>query len=244
MNNTALDIATMESKKILCSAGAKSGTEVTDAPTLAYKLSSKTTIMDKVSIYMHRITQNIADEQRNSLLIVATLVATATYQSVLSPPGGVYQVNAIDKNLNITSSNSTISTLGNAGKSVLSKVDFLSFSYWNMSSFLISIIAILFLTPTGKVGSPMYIPVIWFAISYLYYMWLISPAHYIIVFVGIFYISIYFFSIIFFYIIRYLSFQHWIHAKKLRRSGLRHHNIAETTTMVVVKDLENMDSQI
>jgi len=244
MENTALDIATMESKKILCRAGAKPGTKVTDAPTLAHKLSSKTTIMDKVLNCVHRGIENITDEQRNSLLIVATLVATAIYQSVLSPPGGVYQVNASDKNLNITSSNSTISTLGNAGKSILSKVHFLFFSYGNMFSFLTSTISILFLTPTGKVGSPMYIPVIWFAISYLCSMRLISPTHFNTVFVEIFYTSIIFFSTIFFYIMAYLEFQHWIHAKKLRRSGLRHHNIGETTTMVVVKDLENMDSQI
>jgi len=243
-NETALDIATTESKEILCRAGAKPGTEVIDAPTPAYKLSLKTTIMDKVTIYMHRITQNITDERRNSLLIVATLVATATYQSVLSPPGGVYQVNASDKNLNITSSNSTISTVGNAGKSVLSKLDFFFFSYLNMFSFSISTIAILILTPTGKAGSLMYFPVIWLVISYLYSMRLISPTHFNTVFVEILYRSIVFCSTIFFYIIVYLDFQQWINAKKLSRSGLRHHNISETTTMVVVKDLENMDSQI
>lgn len=243
-DKTALDIATTESKKILCSAGAKSGTQVIDAHTPAYKLSSETTIIDKLSIYMHRISRNITDEQRNTMLIVAALVVTATYQSVLSPPGGVYQVNASDKNLNITSSNSTISTLGNAGKSVMSEVDFFRFSFWNIVSFLISIAVILILTPAGKEGSPVYVPLTWFALSYLYSMRVISPTHFNSVFVGISYISIYFYSIIFLIIAGYFSFQKWIKAKKLRRSVLRHRNIAETTTMVVAKDLENMASQI
>ncbi|KEH22490.1 ankyrin repeat protein [Medicago truncatula] len=91
-NKTALDIAaTLENKSILFSAGSKPSLEVMDAPTLAHKLRSKTTIVDKMLIYIRRIERNISEKQRNTWLIIATLVATATYQSTLTPVGGVYQ---------------------------------------------------------------------------------------------------------------------------------------------------------
>jgi ankyrin repeat protein len=156
---------------ILLSAGAKRGTQVIDAPTFA-----NSTIMDKVIVYVYRFRSDILDEQRNTWLIIATLVATATYQSVLSPPGGFYQANATDNNVNITfSSNSTISTLENAGKSVLSRGDFLVFSHLNVFSFIVSTLAILIMTPWGEVGTLVIGPMVWFAVSYLYSMWVISP---------------------------------------------------------------------
>jgi hypothetical protein len=48
-------------------------------------------------ISIFRIRNDILEEQRNTWLIIATLVATATYQSILSPTGGVYQANATVK---------------------------------------------------------------------------------------------------------------------------------------------------
>jgi len=169
-SETALDVAAnLNIKKILLSAGAKSDTKVTKAPTVAGELGSKTTIMDKVIIYVRRFKSDISEEQRNTWLIIATLVAIATYQSVLSPPGGF-----TDKNLNITSSNYTISTLGKAGKSVLSRGDFAVFSHLNVFSFMVSIMAILIMAPWGEVGTLVFGPVVWFAVSYLYSMWMIS----------------------------------------------------------------------
>jgi hypothetical protein len=178
-SKTALDIATIvENKSILISAGSNTGSQVTVAPTLAHKLSSKTTIADKMLIYIRRIERDISEEQRNTWLIIATLVATATYQSALTPVGGVYQVSASDNNANISSSNSTISTPSNAGKSVLSKVDFFMFSYMNMITFFLSTIAILILTPGGRVGSVIVAgPVVWFVLCYCFSLWRISPTH-------------------------------------------------------------------
>ncbi|KAI5418845.1 hypothetical protein KIW84_043173 [Lathyrus oleraceus] len=109
-NSTALDIAASgEIKGILLSAGAKPSSKVKDSPTLAEKLRSKATLMEKVLIYILRIRKDISEEQRNAFLIVATLIATATYQSALSPPGGVYQGDA------------TSSSQGKVGKSVISE---------------------------------------------------------------------------------------------------------------------------
>ncbi|XP_058752395.1 uncharacterized protein LOC131625558 [Vicia villosa] len=145
-NKTALDmVANVDIRNILLSAGAKSNSQITDAPTLAHKLRSNTTIRHKVVTFIFRVRNNISEEERNSWLIAATLVATAMYQSALSPPGGIYQVSAFDDNdvnNNMTSSwwNSTnIST--NSGHSVLPGPKFSVFLVFNMTSFFLSIVA-------------------------------------------------------------------------------------------------------
>ncbi|RHN41245.1 putative ankyrin repeat-containing domain, PGG domain-containing protein [Medicago truncatula] len=171
-NKTALDIAsTPDVKSILLSFGAKPSIEITDAPTISH-------IRYNPLISIIRIRRNITEEQRNSWLIVATLVATAIYQSGLSPPSGIYQVSASDGNgVNITSSNSTISTPGNAGKSVLSGYEFFLFLFINMYSFSVSILAIFFMIPYGKIGFLVASPMRWLTVSYLFSMWRISPTH-------------------------------------------------------------------
>ncbi|XP_058744495.1 ankyrin repeat-containing protein BDA1-like [Vicia villosa] len=178
-NKTALDMAAnVDIRNILLYAGAKSNSQITDDPTLAHKLRSNTTIRHKVTTFIFRIRSNILKEQRNTWLIVATLVATATYQSVLSPPGGIYQVSASDGNHlnnNITSSNSTIYTPTNAGKSVLSGQLFFPFLILNLISFFFSIIAIIFMIPRGIIGYLVATPVVCFAINYLFSLFTISP---------------------------------------------------------------------
>jgi hypothetical protein len=177
-NKTALDIAsTPEIKSILLSVGAKPSLEVTDYPSFDHIIRSKITIRDALTIYIYRIRRNISEEQRNTWLIAATLVATAIYQSGLSPPGGIYQVSASDTNVNTISSNFTSSTLGNAGKSVLSRYEFFLFLFVNMYSFSVSILAIRFMIPNGTIGILVASPVTWLASSYLFSMWRISPTH-------------------------------------------------------------------
>jgi len=177
-NKTALDISnTPEIKSILLSVGAKPSAEVTDYPTFGHKIRSKITITGAVFIYINRIRGDILVEQRNTWLIVATLVATAIYQSGLSPPGGIYQVSASDTNHNITSSNITISTPGNTGKSVLSGYEFFLFLFVNIYSFSVSILAILIMIPYGILDILVASPMGWFTASYLFSMWRISPTH-------------------------------------------------------------------
>jgi hypothetical protein len=173
-NKTALDIAsTPQIKSMLFRVGAKPSLEVAHAPTLAHRFK----IGRRRSKF--RIRANMTEENRNTWLIIATLVATAIYQSGLSPPGGIYQVSAGDDNgVNITSSNSTISAPGNAGKSVLSGYEFLLFLIVNLYPFTVSIIAIYLMVPAG--GHMMFLvasPVGWFSASYLFNMWRISPTH-------------------------------------------------------------------
>ncbi|XP_058752380.1 ankyrin repeat-containing protein BDA1-like [Vicia villosa] len=176
-NKTALDMtANVDIRSILLCAGGKSNSQITNPPTLSHNLRSNTSVRDKVTTCIFRTGSNILEEQRNTWLIVATLVATATYQSALSPPGGIYQVSASDGiNVNITSSNSTISTPNNAGKSVLSAPEFFMFLFLNMTSFIVSIIAIVIMIPRGTIDVVVGFPVLSFALSYLFSMLKISP---------------------------------------------------------------------
>ncbi|CAL5196992.1 unnamed protein product [Lathyrus oleraceus] len=175
-NKTALDMAGNVDIRSIIELRSKSNSQISNAPTLAHKLRSNTTIRHKVRICILRIRSNILEEQRNTWLIAATLVATATYQSGLSPPGGIYQVSASDDhNMNITSSNSTISTPKNAGFSVLSGPGFFMFSILNMTSFFLSTIAIIIMIPSGTMDGVVVVPVLSFTLSYLFSMIMISP---------------------------------------------------------------------
>jgi hypothetical protein len=174
--HTALDMAqNIDIKRILLKARAKPSFLVREALTLAQRLRLNISFMERVLILRRYIRRSISPEERNTWLIVATLVATSAYQSALSPPGGIYQANASDNFVNTTSSNSTISTPGNAGKSVLSKDDFNSFSVSNMLSLFASTITILILTPGGIIESLVSASVIWFVVCYIFSMYRISP---------------------------------------------------------------------
>ncbi|XP_057730862.1 ankyrin repeat-containing protein BDA1-like [Arachis stenosperma] len=65
----------------------------------------------------HRITAQISEEQRNAYMVVGTLIATAIYQTVLSPPGGLTQAQGSDNNNLVNATSSLNSTA--AGKIVM-----------------------------------------------------------------------------------------------------------------------------
>ncbi|WJX87948.1 hypothetical protein P8452_70082 [Trifolium repens] len=163
-DKTAFDMAERDDiKKILKRAGAKPGSDVDILPDyqlVADSLKSFITIIDKLLIYLSRFRSSLSDEERNTVMIVFTLIATAAYQTAVSPTGGVYQANANDNK---------------AGKSVMSEDKFKGFSILNIVSFLTSMILILILTP--KRGFHIFIPMYCLAISYLYSMAYISPTY-------------------------------------------------------------------
>jgi hypothetical protein len=213
--------------KLLSSAGAKHSSKLNHSQTRASKHTPIIiiTMWDEMEIYISRFKNIITEEQRSTSMIIMTLIVTATYQSVLSPPGGFYQANAIDNNLNITaSSNSTISSLGTAGKSVLSKEDFLMFSYFSMFSFFMSTLIIIIMTPRGRISFTPLSPMVFFTASYLYSMWKISPTSYNHIIVGVFFIIIVVIFFIFYTILVYSRFHRWLKARKLNRSALLQSN--------------------
>jgi hypothetical protein len=178
-NKTALDLAVeVEIKSILTSAKAKYGSEVppifTDYQILAYYLKSFPTRIDEFLISISRFRSGLSDEERNTYMIIFTLIATAAYGAAQSPTGGVYQANA--------SNNDT------AGTSVMSQSTFMSFSLFNILSFLMSMISIIILTP--RRGAHIFFPIYCLALSYLYSMIFISPTYINARVVAIFYISV------------------------------------------------------
>lgn len=173
-DKTALDIAsTPEIKNILLSVGAKPSLEVPGASKLPHWLRSETSFYDKLRVVFVRIRNNLTEDQRNIWLLVGTLIATTMFESALTPPGGVYQISAGDSNLNITSSNSTISTLENVGQSVMPVFPFMIYSTINVICFLISTIGIITIASNVPVVGTMYT---WFFFCYLFSMLQIAPS--------------------------------------------------------------------
>jgi len=176
-NSTALDIAgSAEIKNVLVRVGAKHGSSVTDSPTIAEKQKLNMTVAEKIMIFVIRIRRDITEDQRQAFLIVAALIATATYQSALSLPGGVYQANLEDNISNVSiSSRTSAGTQRNAGTCVMSEGDFMTLSIMNSLSLLVSTVAICIVTPSGIVGCVLLTPLIWFAYCYRYSLKVIAP---------------------------------------------------------------------
>ncbi|KAF2321322.1 hypothetical protein GH714_038623 [Hevea brasiliensis] len=82
-------------------------------------------------VYLGRTNKETPRETRDALLLVDTLIVTATYQATLSPPGGVWQGSA-DMNSHIRISNSTTEATSPhfTGTSVMSSETFWLFFSW------------------------------------------------------------------------------------------------------------------
>ncbi|KAL3499732.1 hypothetical protein ACH5RR_038825 [Cinchona calisaya] len=95
---TAYDIAVQTSseenkeiRSLLHRVGARKAESLPQFDTLSKFLSSKEGIIERFLRAFIYIEKELTLEMRNVLLVVAILIATATYQGVLSPPGGVWQ---------------------------------------------------------------------------------------------------------------------------------------------------------
>ncbi|TKY66486.1 Ankyrin repeat-containing protein [Spatholobus suberectus] len=127
-------------------------------------------------IHLFGLKRDMSVEQINSYLVVSTLVATATYQAALSPPGGLYQTDAAPNHvMAINSSINTNPTVGNEGNSIMPTKDFITFSLLNMSSFMASTLATFFLLPRTPALIPLFLTIILLQWSYYYSMAVISP---------------------------------------------------------------------
>jgi len=118
---------------------------------------------------------NMSNEIRDAYLIVATLIATATYQAALSPPGGFHQIDSASSNNTLIGHGASNSSKVHEGKSVMSNTNFLAFSTTNMFAFLTSILTIIFLMPRNVGWFLMYASSLLLAQSYFFSMTVISP---------------------------------------------------------------------
>ncbi|KAI6702336.1 hypothetical protein NL676_011472 [Syzygium grande] len=99
--------------------------------TLSQFLSGKVTLFEKCSRYF-----GIRDEQtRNVILVVATLIATGTYQAALSPPGGYWQ----DDSDPLANSTSIVQKPHVAGNMILGGPKVYFFTVLNSLAFFTSI---------------------------------------------------------------------------------------------------------
>ena len=110
--------------------------------------------------------EKMSNEIRNTYMIVATLIATTTYQSVLSPPGGFRQVDEGGTNTTLFLAQ---------GTSVMSDTEFMVFSTANLFAFTTSILTITWLMPKNVGWYLLYVSTWFLAISYLMSIMIISP---------------------------------------------------------------------
>ncbi|XP_020239329.1 ankyrin repeat-containing protein BDA1 [Cajanus cajan] len=127
-----------------------------------------------------RLRKHMSGEALNAYLVVLALIAAATYQATLSPPGGLSQT---DGGTNNTLSrvafhsliNSRKTTAGNEGNSILPTFDFLLFFMPSMSCFMASTMLILAILPKKASWILLYTPMLLFQISYVAALLVISP---------------------------------------------------------------------
>ncbi|CAJ1968314.1 unnamed protein product [Sphenostylis stenocarpa] len=107
---------------------------------------------------------NWIEEKRGSLMVVATVIATMTFQSAISPPGGVWQEDTSSSGLNCTSYG-----ICKAGTAVLaydfSHEGFVTFMTFNTISFFSSLFVVLMLISGIRLDNK---PMMWMLIIALF----------------------------------------------------------------------------
>lgn len=173
---TALDIVyesesvNKEMEDLLIRAGALEGRQIiqindTTTSMKQQSFKSRLTLLEKVIRFVNGQKTNISTDSRDALLVVAALVATASFQAVLSPPGGLRQADGDSKSL----------PFSNVGKVVMNEWLYIIFLIFNSTSFWVTIITIFLLLPNGFYGQLLTLPLVLFSASYLFSSTVISP---------------------------------------------------------------------
>ncbi|MED6158243.1 hypothetical protein PIB30_030990 [Stylosanthes scabra] len=161
---TALDLAEAfpAIQRTLLKAGAKHGASVRDS-----------NLRDEVGLnviwlgtLVGRIRSSFSEEERNLYMVIAALLITATYQTVLSPPGGLYQadnnpnnyVNATSTSISLNSTDIEEDMLDAAGTSILPVVAFSFMAYANIATFLLTFTTMLVVIPNSWLNLSLYLP--------------------------------------------------------------------------------------
>ncbi|KAL5551329.1 hypothetical protein UlMin_001505 [Ulmus minor] len=123
-------------------------------------LQVKTLPQKKSATSFMRFKTNIKEDTRNVQLVVAILIVTATYQSALRPPGGVWQ----DDNNNSTISNRTHKLVPEyEGKAILT------------ITHSITVLTIVFLLPSRQISTLLLVAIYLFSYCFALSMLIISP---------------------------------------------------------------------
>lgn len=152
---TALDLFEMqphkneEVRKILSGARVKNASRLPKPITLADYLIRNLTFIegrDRVLGISNPISREKSNTDiRNIILVIAILIATATYQAVLSPPGGFWQEDSSVPDFSSTSNETEILIVPphRAGQMVMGGVTLICFFTANTLAFLTSVTTIL-----------------------------------------------------------------------------------------------------
>ena len=138
-------------------------------------------LRNKFRNFFLRFRRYMTEEERNAYLVVAALIATATYQAALSPPGGLYpsDVGTNNNTSHVVASTHSIndkSSIPKDGNSIMSAGEFNLFSIANMSSFMASTFGIILLLPmTNVMWILLYSPPFFLQLSFFIAMMVISP---------------------------------------------------------------------
>ncbi|TKY55107.1 ankyrin repeat protein [Spatholobus suberectus] len=137
------------------------------------------------SRYLYKQDNWMKENMQGTLMMVATVIATMTFQSTISPPGGVWQENTTNSGLKFCNTHGFCE----AGCSVLAyswQHDFLKLMTFNTASFFSSLFVVLLVTSglplTNKVMMwvltiAMIVTVTFKALTYIYALGLITPSH-------------------------------------------------------------------
>ncbi|XP_018475000.2 ankyrin repeat-containing protein BDA1 [Raphanus sativus] len=133
--------------------GGKRSASLVKSKTTSDILGSKLTWCESRRTRSIRSYSWISEERRNALLVVATLIITATYQTVLQPPGGVSDSG---ESSNATSN---VTTSGEkAGSVVMDDGDFLWLWIWNSVGFTFATLLTVSLLVSGQESGFWYLP--------------------------------------------------------------------------------------
>ncbi|XVF23814.1 hypothetical protein REPUB_Repub13aG0071900 [Reevesia pubescens] len=151
-----------------------------------YYLKPNFSCLERQIILFARMKKSISVDLVNSLLVISALIIAATYQSSLSPPGGVWQNDNISSNSNVThlvhttSSNFFLKDILHGGSkkpgtTIMSSGEFFLFWLLNGLTLWITLGATAWLIPTGPFLGLM-TPLYYLGLSYQYSMTIISPS--------------------------------------------------------------------
>lgn len=174
INQTQADSA--ETRDMLVSRGALRGFSLSST-TLVEELRAKITFNERIAISVTRLRKRISNDTRNALLVVAILFATNTYESVRSPPGGVYQGEGSDKKMSTSFEHSEYAAMEEISGKVVMKMHIFNW-FWSFNTFscYLSILMICFLMPRGRISVFVTFPLSIFSGCYVFSMLVISPS--------------------------------------------------------------------
>ncbi|PIN08544.1 hypothetical protein CDL12_18882 [Handroanthus impetiginosus] len=173
---TPLDIADeySETADILIHAGARKAKQLPQIHRRGQYLQSNVTSAEDFLRGYYFTYKDFVLNLRNDIMVFAVLIATATYQAVLQPPGGVYQPNG---NGHLAMSDALISHMSDgAGKMVMKRLDYRHFMPANTAAFTLSIAMILLVLQGRPSNIFLLLCLIFLTYSYLSAMNIISDS--------------------------------------------------------------------